>query len=139
MIFERSLQAKFMIPMAVSLGFGTMFASTISLLLVPSLYRIVADAEHLFARITRTGGFPAAPAGTSLEGSSVMSMAIGTQVTSMPQEWQLNLEEAYARGYQAAMAGKPRQAPFAPETLNASWEAGWDDADATKAQPAADP
>lgn len=139
MIFERSLQAKFMIPMAVSLGFGTMFASTISLLLVPSLYRIVADAEHLFARITSTGGFPAAPAGISLEGSSVMSMAIGTQVTSMPQEWQMNLEEAYARGYQAAMAGKQRQAPFAAETLNASWEAGWDDAEATKAQPAADP
>ncbi|RLT96952.1 efflux RND transporter permease subunit [Ketobacter sp.] len=46
MIFERSLQAKFMIPMAVSLGFGTLFASTISLLLVPCLYRILADVER---------------------------------------------------------------------------------------------
>lgn len=36
-LLERSLQAQFLIPMAVSLGFGVLFATTISLLLTPIL------------------------------------------------------------------------------------------------------
>jgi multidrug efflux pump subunit AcrB len=41
MIFETSRQARFMIPMALSLGYGILFATGISLLLVPCLYVIV--------------------------------------------------------------------------------------------------
>jgi len=41
MIFEKSLQAKFLIPMAVSLGYGVLFATFITLLLIPSLYLIL--------------------------------------------------------------------------------------------------
>ncbi|MBN1787542.1 MAG: efflux RND transporter permease subunit [Sedimentisphaerales bacterium] len=48
MIVERSLQAKFLIPMAVSLAFGVAFATLITLFLVPSLYMIVMDIIHLF-------------------------------------------------------------------------------------------
>jgi len=48
MIFETSRQAKFLIPMAVSLGFGIMFATLISLLLVPCLYLMVEDIKRLF-------------------------------------------------------------------------------------------
>ena len=47
MIFETSRQARFLIPMAVSLGFGIMFATLISLLLVPSLYLMVEDIKRL--------------------------------------------------------------------------------------------
>ena len=43
MIFETSLQARFMIPMAVSLGFGILFATGITLVLVPCFYVIVED------------------------------------------------------------------------------------------------
>lgn len=43
MIFETSRQARFLIPMALSLGFGLLFATTITLMLVPSLYMIVED------------------------------------------------------------------------------------------------
>ena len=43
MIFETSLQARFMIPMAISLGFGILFATLIALVLVPALYIIVED------------------------------------------------------------------------------------------------
>jgi multidrug efflux pump subunit AcrB len=43
MILETSLQARFLIPMAISLGFGIVFATTITLILVPVLYRILAD------------------------------------------------------------------------------------------------
>lgn len=38
MIFETSRQARFIIPMAISLGFGMLFATFILLLLVPCLY-----------------------------------------------------------------------------------------------------
>jgi len=43
MIFETSVQARFLIPMAISLGFGVLFATLIVLLLVPALYLIVED------------------------------------------------------------------------------------------------
>ncbi len=47
MIFETSVQARFLIPMALSLGFGILFSTFIILLLTPSLYMIVEDARRL--------------------------------------------------------------------------------------------
>jgi len=46
MIFETSVQARFMIPMALSLGFGILFATLITLVLVPSLYLISEDFKR---------------------------------------------------------------------------------------------
>ena len=43
MIFETSIQARFLIPMALSLGFGILFATGIILILVPCLYSILED------------------------------------------------------------------------------------------------
>jgi multidrug efflux pump subunit AcrB len=40
------VQARFLVPMAVSLGFGVMFATLISLLLVPSLYLALDDLRQ---------------------------------------------------------------------------------------------
>jgi multidrug efflux pump subunit AcrB len=48
MIFETSMQAKFLIPMAVSLGYGIVFATAITLILIPTLYRILEDLKALF-------------------------------------------------------------------------------------------
>ncbi|MBW8189679.1 efflux RND transporter permease subunit [Neiella marina] len=42
-MFETSLQARFVIPMAVALGFAVMFATIITLVLVPCLYLILDD------------------------------------------------------------------------------------------------
>jgi len=47
MLLEKSLQARFLIPMAVSLAFGIVFATMITLLLVPSLYMILEDIKAL--------------------------------------------------------------------------------------------
>jgi multidrug efflux pump subunit AcrB len=47
MIMEKSLQARFLVPMAISLAFGVMFATCITLLLVPSLYMILEDIKAL--------------------------------------------------------------------------------------------
>jgi len=45
MLLERSLQARFLIPMAISLAFGVVFATLITLFLVPSLYMILEDVK----------------------------------------------------------------------------------------------
>lgn len=43
MLMEKSVQAEEMIPMAISLAFGIVFATIITLLLIPSLYMILED------------------------------------------------------------------------------------------------
>jgi multidrug efflux pump subunit AcrB len=48
MITETSVQAQFLIPMALSLGFGILFATGITLLLIPSLYLILEDIRKVF-------------------------------------------------------------------------------------------
>lgn len=50
-LMEKSLQAKFLIPMAVSLAFGILFATMITLLLVPTLYMILEDFRGLIVII----------------------------------------------------------------------------------------
>lgn len=49
-MFETSLQAKFVIPMAVALGFAVLFATLITLLLVPCLYMILTDVGGVFKK-----------------------------------------------------------------------------------------
>ena len=56
MIMEKSLQAQFLIPMAVSLGFGVLFATGITLLLVPCGYVILDDLQNLMG--LRTAEIP---------------------------------------------------------------------------------
>jgi multidrug efflux pump subunit AcrB len=48
LMLERSVQAQFLIPMAVSLAFGVMFATVVSLLLVPASYYILEDIKAYF-------------------------------------------------------------------------------------------
>ena len=48
MLMEKSLQAQFLIPMAVSLGFGVLFATLVTLLLIPCGYLILEDLLALF-------------------------------------------------------------------------------------------
>jgi multidrug efflux pump subunit AcrB len=48
MIMETSFQARMMIPMAISLGFGVLFSTLITLVMIPALYLILDD----FARLT---------------------------------------------------------------------------------------
>ena len=53
-MLETSVQAQYMIPMAISLSFGILFATVITLFLIPSLIllqedfgRLMADAKNL--------------------------------------------------------------------------------------------
>jgi multidrug efflux pump subunit AcrB len=42
-ILEKSMQARMMIPMAISLGFGVLFATLITLVMIPALFLVVDD------------------------------------------------------------------------------------------------
>ena len=48
-LIERSVQAQDIIPMAISLAFGIVFATVITLLLVPCLYVMLDDLQHWWA------------------------------------------------------------------------------------------
>ncbi|MDC6353295.1 MULTISPECIES: efflux RND transporter permease subunit [Robiginitalea] len=49
-ILERSSQAQYLIPMAISLGFGIVFATSIILVIVPCLYLALEDAKLYFKK-----------------------------------------------------------------------------------------
>ncbi len=50
-IMETSLQAKIVIPMAVSLAFGVLFATVITLILIPCQYVALEDTKRLIAKM----------------------------------------------------------------------------------------
>ena len=49
-LFERSLQAQFLKPMAIAIGFGVLFATFITLIMVPCLYLILEDVIRFFKK-----------------------------------------------------------------------------------------
>lgn len=53
-MFEQSLQAKVIIPMAVSLAFGILFATVITLILIPALYALL---ERMKYRLIKVDGY----------------------------------------------------------------------------------
>lgn len=48
-ILEKSTQAQFLIPMAISLAFGILFGTAIALLIIPALYMIFEDVRRFFS------------------------------------------------------------------------------------------
>ena len=53
LLMEKSLQAKFMIPMAISLAYGVIFATFITLVMIPAEYMILEDLKRIFRRLYR--------------------------------------------------------------------------------------
>jgi multidrug efflux pump subunit AcrB len=53
LLFEKSRQAQFLIPMAISLAWGVAFATFITLLLVPALYLVFEDCGNQIRRVFR--------------------------------------------------------------------------------------
>jgi len=51
LMLEKSMQARFLIPMAVSLAFGVIFSTFITLVLVPSGYMILEDIRSIPRRL----------------------------------------------------------------------------------------
>ena len=140
LMLETSLQAQFLIPMAVSLAFGVMFATVVSLILVPATYHIIYDIE--FGLVGKLKGravaspvaeavaldnvaVPVAPAGPAVSGSARNFDVVEEEEK---RQWHVGLDEAYEQGHKDGLtSGTPRSAPYDLEVLVASWEAGWDD------------
>jgi multidrug efflux pump subunit AcrB len=57
LLLNRSVQAQFLIPMAIALSFGVLFSTLVTLLLVPSAYLVLDDLQGLAAR-RRAGATP---------------------------------------------------------------------------------
>lgn len=53
LMFEKSTQAQFLIPMAVSLGYGILFATLLSLVLVPVSYLVLEDVKRGIRKVIR--------------------------------------------------------------------------------------
>jgi multidrug efflux pump subunit AcrB/ribosome modulation factor len=103
LILETSIQAQFLIPMAVSLAFGVLFATFISLLLVPASYLLLDQW---------------------LTGSSNILNKLRRKKSTTDL-----VEQAYQQGFQQGSNNKQKkQSPYRDDVLDSSWEAGWQDA-----------
>jgi multidrug efflux pump subunit AcrB len=61
LLLEGSVSAQFLIPMATSLGFGVLFSTVISLILVPTGYVVLEDLKRLLRRKSPVPAARAAP------------------------------------------------------------------------------
>ena len=50
LLLNRSVQAQFLIPMAISLSFGVLFSTLVTLLIVPATYLVLDDLKGLLKR-----------------------------------------------------------------------------------------
>ncbi|MCH8806189.1 MAG: efflux RND transporter permease subunit, partial [Planctomycetes bacterium] len=62
MLTETSFQARFLIPMAISISFGLAFATVLTLVVVPSAFLILYDLKSVAYRLLH-GSAPPLPAG----------------------------------------------------------------------------
>lgn len=108
LILETSIQAQFLIPMAVSLAFGVIFATFISLLLVPASYLLLD--QWLTSASNRLNSIRRKQDTTDL------------------------VEQAYQQGFQQGSSNnrKNKTSPYRDDVLTSSWEAGWQDAENNK-------
>lgn len=81
MMFETSMQARFLIPMAISLGFGALFVTAIVLLLVPALYVLVDDVAAFIGRLSKSDVVPEAAPVTARSGELPPAPASGGAAT----------------------------------------------------------
>lgn len=65
LMFDRSIQGQFLIPMAVSLAYGILFATAITLFLIPCSYQISADLGSILTKARNWYFKTPAKAGTS--------------------------------------------------------------------------
>ena len=73
LMLEKSMQAQFLVPMAVALAFGVLFATVVTLVLVPSLYLILEDIRGCANWLLR---------GPAPHSAGILSEASGSQASS---------------------------------------------------------
>ena len=58
LMFDRAIHAQFLKPMAVSLGFGILFATVITLFLIPASYLIMEDFKAFLGKCWKWYAMP---------------------------------------------------------------------------------
>jgi len=83
-VLERSMQAQIVIPMAVSLAFGIVFATAITLILIPCLYNIQANLHDFVWRASRRlRGGSGAMRGVPVTGQTTTGMVTSPQGSAL--------------------------------------------------------
>ena len=71
LLLEESVSAQFLIPMAISLAFGVVFASSVTLFMVPSLYLVLDDLKRLVQRRAASGSVAGDPPASPPRASAI--------------------------------------------------------------------
>ncbi|MGB3622640.1 MAG: efflux RND transporter permease subunit [Ketobacter sp.] len=103
LMMESSLQAQFLIPMAVSIAFGVLFATLVSLVLVPATYYILDDSQKLLSNM---GGYFSGnkPQSQSSIAEEVdRSFVESTEDDSEKLQWHVGLDEAFELGHKEGL------------------------------------
>ncbi len=151
LMLETSIQAKFLIPMAVSLAFGVLFATFVSLILVPVTYYIFFDIQWLFgfseqnidtSPVKKPVNIPQVAQKTLTADSSadqtipffeqmdkpVVSGMRKQQEKQAVEVFKPKVESAYQQGYRQGAAGGGKIMPnYQSQELEKSWASGWRD------------
>ncbi|MBV1878517.1 MAG: efflux RND transporter permease subunit [Pseudomonadales bacterium] len=77
LMLNRSVQAQFLVPMATSLAFGVLFATMVTLLVVPSGYLVLNDLQRKFANLVGAlkGLQPASPVAVGVPDYAELSVS----------------------------------------------------------------
>ena len=86
LMLNRSVQAQFLVPMAVSLAFGVLFSSFVTLLMVPSAYLILEDLRGLARRLRRGAPPVEAPATSVAPAQPRIAAAGGARRQALPPD-----------------------------------------------------
>lgn len=106
LMFETSVQARFLIPMAVSLAFGVMFATLVSLLLVPCLIVVSQDVREALSRWLQRWRAPDVSESDSVEMAYERGRLSGGWVGTNPYEDAV-LRSAWEAGHQDHLQREP--------------------------------
>ena len=77
LMLEKSVQAQFLIPMAVALAYGVLFSTVITLLLVPASYLMIEDLQSIFRWLYGRG--PAVAGAAEIQSPRRTSQGLASQ------------------------------------------------------------
>ncbi len=87
LMLEQSMQAKFLIPMAVALAYGVLFATVITLALVPAIYLILEDFRSFFRWLWFTPQVAEEPTVSETTDEPEPQLRAARSPVDQPQRW----------------------------------------------------
>ncbi|MCU0663624.1 MAG: efflux RND transporter permease subunit [Myxococcota bacterium] len=128
MILERSLQARMLVPMAISLGCGVLFSTFVTLFVVPVLYSMIETARGLFRRDPEPGPGPLRsipPSATAALVLAALFASPGAKAQDGPQVRTASLDEVLSLAQQRSptLQRLEQEIEIAKAQLHSAWGA----------------